>query len=67
MVAKKEKLEKAPEDTRIAFTKAQIASSRMYQHNRDVVNVVLKDDKTYTLKEVDERIEKFMTMKEKVK
>jgi len=65
MASKKKEEVRASEEQRIAFTKGQIASSRMYQHNRDVVNVVLKDDQTYTLVEVDELIENFM--KEKVR
>jgi hypothetical protein len=43
----------------ITFSKAQILKSKRYQHKQDVVNVVLKADKAYTLEKVDELIKKF--------
>lgn len=46
------------------FSKEQILSSNKYIHRKDVVNVVLNDGQSYSLKDVDELIEKFM--KEKV-
>jgi len=48
----------------VTFTKEQIVSAKRYVHRKDVVNVVLKDGQSYTLKEVDDLIENFM--KEKV-
>lgn len=41
------------------FSKDQILKSKRYQHKKDVVNVVLKADKAYTLEKVDELIKKF--------
>lgn len=48
-----------PKVSKPTFTKEQILSSQKYKHRKDVVNVVLKDEK-YTLDEVDTLIEKFM-------
>jgi len=45
------------------YTKEQIVSAKRYMHNKDVVNVVLKDDQKYTLDEVDDLIEKFKKVK----
>jgi hypothetical protein len=49
----------------VSYTKEQIISAKKYIHRKDVVNVVLKDGQSYTLKEVDELIEKFMKGKVK--
>lgn len=49
----------------VKYTKDQILSAKKYKHNKDVVNVVLKDDQLYTLEEVDKLIEKFMKGKVK--
>ena len=49
----------------VSYTKEQILSAKKYIHRKDVVNVVLKDGQSYTLKEVDELIEKFMKGKVK--
>lgn len=48
----------------VAFTKAQILSAKKYKHRKDALNVVLKDDQTYSLDEVDDLIANLM--KEKV-
>lgn len=42
------------------YTKEQILSAKKYNHNRDVVNVILENKQLYTLDEVDNLIEKFM-------
>ena len=44
----------------IAYTKEQILKSKKYKDRKDVLNVVLKEDSTYTLKEVDNAIKTFM-------
>lgn len=41
------------------FTKDQLAASKRYAPLRDMVNVLLEDDKQYTLDEVDKKIETF--------
>jgi hypothetical protein len=43
------------------FNKDQILSSERYKHRKDVVNVVLNDSRCYTLSQVDDLIQKFMT------
>lgn len=55
-MAKKKIVENTAEDK---FSKKQIVSSKRYRNNVDLLNAVLKDNKTYTLKEVNEIIEKF--------
>lgn len=39
------------------FTKEQILSSKRYRDNRDLLQAILADAGTYTLVEVDEKIE----------
>lgn len=48
-----------------AFTKEQILVSKKYAHRRDLVGVLLKDDKKYTLEQVDTLINEFMERKVK--
>lgn len=55
-MAKKKNIEIVDEDK---FSKKQIVTSKRYRSNVDLLNAVLKDKKTYTLKEVDEIIENF--------
>lgn len=43
----------------VAFTKQQILSAKKYKHRTDALNVVLKDDQTYSLDQVDDLISKF--------
>lgn len=52
-------------DEVVMFTKEQIISSKRYMHNKDIINVVLHNNQSYTLKEVDELIQKFMEKKVK--
>ncbi|MGG0718679.1 hypothetical protein ABE096_13940 [Robertmurraya massiliosenegalensis] len=47
------------------FPKAQILSSTNFRERRDLLNVLLKDDLKYSIKEVEQEIDKFM--KKKVK
>ena len=47
------------------FTKEQILVSEKYKNRRDVLGVVLADNKQYTLENVDSLIEKFMKGKVK--
>lgn len=42
------------------FTKQQIINSKKYLDRKDVLNVLLKDDTSYTFKEVDKLIDSFM-------
>lgn len=52
------KTETIKEESR--FTKEQILSSKRYVNRRDIFNVLLLDDKTYTHEEVDSLLNKFM-------
>lgn len=49
----------------VLFTKEQILASKKYSNRRDVLGAILKDDKTYTLEQVDSLLEKFMKGKVK--
>lgn len=49
----------------VSYKKEQILSAKKYIHRKDVVNVVLKNGQSYTMKEVDDLIEKFMKGKVK--
>lgn len=42
------------------FTKKQILKSDKYKQNYDVLTALLKEDKLYSLKEVDSILKKFM-------
>lgn len=58
---------KTDKTTEALYTKEQILSSKKYSRRKDVLNVVLKDNQQYTLKEVDGLIDNFMKLKEKGK
>jgi len=60
-------IETKPKTTEALYTKEQILSSKKYSRRKDVLNVVLKDNRQYTLKEVDGLIDNFMKIKEKGK
>lgn len=49
----------------ITFSKEQLVSSKKYRHHRDLVNVLLADDRPYSFEEVDILINKFMKGKVK--
>ena len=42
------------------FSKQQILSAKKYAERRDLLTVLLVDDKPYTLAEVDKAIEEFL-------
>lgn len=42
------------------FTKEQLLNSAKYKNRVDLLNVLLADNKQYSLSEVDEQINKFM-------
>ncbi len=50
---------KTVESTESKFTKEEIVSSKRYIEDSDIVRALLEDNKTYTLKEVDNIVEKF--------
>ena len=47
------------------FSKEQLVSSYKYRHQRDLINVLLADDRLYSFEEVDSLINKFMKGKVK--
>jgi hypothetical protein len=55
-MAKGKKVETIIEDR---FTKQQIVNSKKFKDNVDLLNALLKDDKLYTLEEVNKTIEDF--------
>lgn len=63
MAGKKKAVEKA--DTKSTFFKEQILTSKRYSDKKDLINILLKAHKSYTLVEVDQLIEKFKTGKVK--
>lgn len=42
-----------------AFSKAQIVGAKRYEKDIDIINALLKGEKSYTLAEVDKIIEDF--------
>lgn len=42
------------------FTKEQLLASNKYMNRRDILNVLLSDEGTYTIEKVDSLLEKFM-------
>jgi len=43
------------------FSKQQILSAKKYAERRDLLSVLLADDKSYALAEVDKLIDEFLT------
>ena len=56
---KKGNVENKSEETK--FVKSQIISSSKYKNRADLLNVLLKDDKEYTLSEIDKKLEDFLS------
>lgn len=57
------KVKDKPEITK--FTKEQLVKSSKFKHNRDLIFVMLEDDKKYSTDEVDVLIQKYMKGKVK--
>jgi len=62
MAKTKEKGTPTPETPTIVpkFTKKQIISSKRFIDKRDILNVLLKDKKEYTLEDIGRIIDEFM-------
>lgn len=60
-MSKKAKVNK----TENQFTKQQVLASKKLSYSRDLLNAILQENKTYTLKEVDEEVNKFLKGKVK--
>ena len=56
---KKENVENKSEETK--FVKTQIISSDKYKNRADLLNVLLEDDKEYTLSEIEKKLEDFLS------
>lgn len=56
--AKKESTENKSDKTK--FVKSQIIRSDKYKNRADLLNVLLEDDKEYTLSDVDKKLENFL-------
>lgn len=42
------------------FSKEQLLAAERFQGKRDIINAILKPDKKYTIKTVEQMIEKYM-------
>ena len=56
---KKGNVENKSEETK--FVKSQIISSDKYKNRADLLNVLLEDDKEYTLSEIEKKLEDFLS------
>lgn len=56
---KKGNVENKLEETK--FVKSQIISSDKYKNRADLLNVLLEDDKEYTLSEIEKKLEDFLS------
>lgn len=45
------------------YTKIQVLASKKISYSKDLINAILDDGKTYTLKEVDAEMNKFLKRK----
>ena len=45
------------------FTKESLLNSKKYMFQKDLLNILLDDDKEYTLEEVEKKINEFKTGK----
>ena len=58
-VAKTKKEDEAKEKP--VFTKESLLNSKKYMFQKDLLNILLDEDKEYTLEEVDKKINEFKT------
>ena len=56
----KKKTDTVMQEVVSAYSKEQILASKKYENRRDVLGVILKDNKEYTLEKVDSLLEEFM-------
>lgn len=52
-------VEKVVKEVTTKFSKQQLLKSKKYSNRRDALNALLKDDKQYTLDQVDRLLEDF--------
>lgn len=68
MAGKRKELEAASENTdkvENKFSKKQLISAKRFRDRRDLVEALLDDGQTYTVKVVEEKIERYMKGKVK--
>jgi len=53
-------IKKSEKSEEVKFTKEQILKSKKYRDQRDLINALLVNGRSYTLDDVDIMIEKFM-------
>ena len=54
-MAKKEKTE-----SKAGFTKEQLYNSKRYEAHKDLIGILLEDDREYTFEEADNKINEFL-------
>lgn len=42
------------------YNKQELLASKKYMDKRDILNIILKNDETYTFKDVDKKINAFL-------
>ena len=47
-------------ETNTSFTKEQLYSSKKYEMQKDIIGVMIEEDKEYTFDEVDNLIKEFL-------
>lgn len=57
--------EKVTKKTENRFTKAQVLASKKLSHSKDLINAIMEDGKTYTLKEVETKVNEYLKRKVK--
>lgn len=53
-------MEKVQEITKIGYSKEQILKSKRYANRKDILTVVLEEDKIYSYEEIEKEIDNFM-------
>lgn len=57
--------EKVTKKTENRFTKQQVLASKKLSYSKDLINAILEDGKTYTLKEVEIKVNEYLKRKVK--
>lgn len=63
MAKKKEATETTVAEAKPTFTKREFVKSNRFAKHRDIINVLLEDDKKYTIEEVETTISDFFSPK----
>lgn len=57
--------EKPKKKTENKFTKQQVLASKKLSYSKDLINAILEDGKTYTLEEVETKVNEYLKRKVK--